>query len=125
MEITLNPGIIISQLINFAILYWIFSKWVSKPLIQSINERRELTAKLEKADTQYESMIADAQSQADGLIKEGTQKKQSIIAEAQSLAKSEGERIVSQAQIQGSKIVDQAQEKATMLEKDIADNFEQ
>jgi F0F1-type ATP synthase membrane subunit b/b' len=125
MEIKVNIGILISMLINFGIIYRIFNKYVSKPLIAMIQTRRDLTNKLENADAHYQEIISEANLQASQTAKEANEKKNALIAEAKNIAKQEEEKIILQAEKKATIITEKAALDAERHSQDLAANFEQ
>ncbi len=116
---------LIAQLINFAIIFWIYKKFLATPIVAMIEERRALMKKLENADDTYQQMIDDASTKANTIIKDATDKKESIVSEAQDLAKQEEAKILEKANNQASSIVDKAEVAAKRLSQDFEDNFEE
>lgn len=68
MEIKLD--MLVAQIINFAIIFWLYKKYLAKHIIAAIEERRTLIKKLENADTEYEQMINGAKQEAADIVQE-------------------------------------------------------
>ncbi|NOZ45035.1 MAG: hypothetical protein GXP45_08055 [bacterium] len=56
MNISLTA--VLAQILNFALLFFLFRKFLTKPIVASIEERRSLIKKLEKAEDAYAEKIA-------------------------------------------------------------------
>jgi F0F1-type ATP synthase membrane subunit b/b' len=125
MEIKVNIGILISQLVNFGIIYRIFNKYVSKPLVAMIQTRRDLTDKLENADSHYEEIIKEANLKANQTAKEANAKKNELIAEAKNLAHQEEEKIIALANKKAAMVVEKATMDAKRNTQEFAAHFEQ
>jgi F0F1-type ATP synthase membrane subunit b/b' len=68
MDVSISA--LIAQIINFAIIFWLFSKFAAKPLANEIENRRALLAKLEHADQAYAQKLQEAEKQAEKIIAE-------------------------------------------------------
>jgi len=61
---------VVAQIINFLILFFLFKKFLTKPIATIIEDRRDLIKKLENADKVYEEKLEDARLQAKNIINE-------------------------------------------------------
>jgi len=121
MDITITS--VLGQLINFWILFFIFKKFLTKPIISAIEDRRSLIKKLESADTAYEEKVLEAKAEADWLIQEGLRKKEKLIAEAGILANKRRDEIIAEARNKAESIVVEAKSKWKNLESELQNNF--
>lgn len=96
MEI--NVGILVAQLINFAIILWLFKKFVGDKLSAGIIARRAELAKAEDATKVYEETLAKAEEDKKLLIEEGLSHKQKLIEEAKLAAHQKADGIVANAE---------------------------
>lgn len=67
--LTIKVDVLIVQLINLAILFWIFKKLFGDTLVKEIAKRKEMTLKLEQAHKEYDALIAQAHSEKEELLK--------------------------------------------------------
>ena len=123
MDISISA--VIAQVINFGIIFWLFSKFGAKPLANAIENRRNLLAKLEHADQAYAEKIQDAEKQAEKIIAEGNETKASILNEASVLAGKKREEIIQEAEQKGETIIQDAEIRAKALEKEVEKDFEE
>jgi F0F1-type ATP synthase membrane subunit b/b' len=79
MEISISS--LIAQIINFGIMFFIFSKFAARPLSHQIEERRLLIDKIKKADELYKQKIDEAEQKAQYTINESMKQKEKIITE--------------------------------------------
>lgn len=114
---------IIAQIINFLILFFLFKKFLTKPISNIIQDRRVLIKKLENADKAYEDKIQKAEQEAKGIVQDWMKRKESLIIEAWVLAEKKREDIINEARTQSEKILTSAKTKAEMLESDLERNF--
>ena len=66
MDISISA--VIAQVINFGIMFLLFSKFAAAPLSDAIEERRELPKKLKHADEAYNKKIQEAEVKAEEII---------------------------------------------------------
>lgn len=121
MEI--NIGILVAQLVNFAIILWLFKKFVGDKLTAGIVARRAELAKAEDATKVYEETMAKAEEDKKLLIEEGLSHKQKLIEEAKLAANQKADGIVANAEKTASTIEKKAEEKAAKLESDLKNGF--
>gem|GEM_PF-5958241 len=56
-----DPGLFVSHLINFLILFFLFKHFLGDHLTNAIKTRREQMAKMENVDAEYEKIINTAE----------------------------------------------------------------
>lgn len=80
-EFGLNPILLIAQIVNFTILLLLLKKFLYKPVLKVLDERKktiaqslknatEIEEKLQKTAQEQEKLLEKAKSEADNLIKE-------------------------------------------------------
>ena len=89
----INPGLLVVQIIAFAIVFLTLNAWVYKPLLNMLETRKQKIAQ----------GLEDAR----------------VAAEARAHAEKEAGRIISEAQAEGGKIVREATERAAAAMKDV------
>lgn len=114
---------VVAQIINFLILFFLFKKFLTKPIATIIEDRRNLIKKLENADKVYEEKLEDARLQAKDIINEWMDRKEKLILEAWVLADKKRDEILADAKVQSEKLVHSAAEKAKILETELENNF--
>ncbi len=115
---------VIAQTLNFLVLFFLFRKYLTKPILKVVEDRRELIKKVENADVAYNEKIQQAREEADDLIREGKMKKENIIAEAGILADKKQHEIISYAKDQAEKTITEANVKIDSLERELETKFE-
>jgi len=123
MDVSISA--LIAQIINFAIIFWLFSKFAAKPLANEIENRRALLAKLEHADQAYAQKLQEAEKQAEKIIAEWNETKASILNEAAVLAGKKQKEMIAEAEQKSETIIQDAQVSASALEKEVQKDFEQ
>lgn len=114
---------VFAQIINFLILFFLFRKFLTKPITNIIHERRELIKKLENADKAYEEKLEIAKFEAKDIVQEGMDRKEKILLEAGLLADKKKEEIMSDAKVQSDKIIQTAEMKSKILESELEKSF--
>lgn len=122
MEISISA--VIAQIINFGLVFFLFKKFLSTPIIKAIEERRELIKKLENADKAYAEKISSAEKEAEVILQEGLAKKDSLVMEAGLMATKKKEEILKDAAQKAEKIVTEAQKDTQALQSHLESNFE-
>jgi len=121
MEISISS--LIAQIINFGIMFFIFSKFAARPLSNQIEERRKLISKIKKADELYKEKISEAEWKANNLIQDAMHQKDKIIVEWETLALKQQIQIVNEANHKADKIILEAKYTAKILEQELEKNF--
>lgn len=125
MEVNLSISwdVFVVQLINFAIVYRLFSKFVAKPLIAQLNARRESLIKAEEADKYYEKVLADAEEQKRSILDDALAHKQQLIQQSESAATLKAEKILADAKTNADGIAMKAQQEAAKLESELKNSY--
>ena len=112
MEILKNfgfePVFFTAQIINFLILFFIFKRFLYKPILKILKDRSRVIEKslrdaenakraLEEAETQKDKIIARAALEAEKIIKETQANAQNIREGLVQKSREEAEKIISQA----------------------------
>ncbi len=117
MEI--KRGILIAQIVNFAILFFLVKFFLGDKLIKIINERRTLIRKLKQADEEYEKMIELAKRESNKIIMTANRRKELIEEEGKILAHKEKQDILNLATTKGEMIIQDAKKKGEKMMKEL------
>jgi len=121
MEISISS--LIAQVINFGIMFFIFSRFAARPLSAQIEERRKLIDKIKKADELYNEKIEEANAKAQQTIADSMRQKEKIMTEGEVLALNKQIEIVNEANVKAEKIVADAHNTIKALEQELENNF--
>jgi F-type H+-transporting ATPase subunit b len=101
-----NLGTFLSQLINFAILYFILKKFALDKIFSAMEKRRvAIDAGLK--DAQIAKLALDqARAQQEEIVNESYKEAKNILANARAQGKQQRDRIVAKAKEQAKQIVD-------------------
>lgn len=123
--LTIKVDVLIIQLINLAILFFIFKKLFGDTLVKEIAKRKELTKRLEQAETEYNMLINKAQEEKNAILEEALEKKNEILKQAKELADQQKIKTMEQAQKDARNIINQANQEAELKSRDLDANFVQ
>lgn len=109
MELGIDLKVIIIQMINFAVLYIIFKKYLYKPIIDFLDKRTKLVSgnvKLkqtllsdkEKLEAKEKKVMSKAKRDADKLLKNAKTEASKMKRDIEKEAKVEAKRIITKAQ---------------------------
>lgn len=104
--IQLDIFIVLAQLINFGILYYIFKYFVADKLSDKIKQRQIQLEKLEKADEHYEEKMKLAQEQRQKLLSEAKKTSRDLMKESEILARAKADAIKKKAKSEALAILD-------------------
>ena len=66
----IDSWLVVAQIINFSILFFIFKKFVSDSMIDLVEERKKLLDKLYKADSIYDEKVKSAEIKSEQIIQD-------------------------------------------------------
>ena len=118
-----EPVFFTAQIINFLILFFIFKKFLYKPILKVLKDRTHTITKaiedaeaakkaLEVAEAQKDKIIAQAALEAEKIIKETQTNAENIREELLEKSKKEAERLISQARDSALLEIDAAKDQA-------------
>jgi F0F1-type ATP synthase membrane subunit b/b' len=116
MEIKID--LLIAQIVNFAILFFL-AKWLfGDKIIKAIEERKQLIKKLKLADDEYARMIELAKKESNKIITKANQKKETILQEGKMIADEERKKVLDLAINKGEVVIQEAEEKGKRMLKE-------
>lgn len=93
----LDIFIVLAQLINFWILYYIFKTFIADKLNTRLHKRREQLLKLEKAEEHYEEKMKLAEEERHEMIKNARKTSRDLMKESEIVAKAKAQAIIEKA----------------------------
>ncbi len=121
--LTIKLDVLLVQVINIIILFYLFKKLFGTTLINEVAKRREQTIKLQQAQQEYDAMLQKAQLEKDEIIAWAMEHKQHILAEWVLIAQKEKDRIISWARGEAENIMEKAKSEIASLSKDLQENW--
>ena len=96
----INIALIIAQLINIAILFYLFKKFVADRLSSSIEVKKKLIKKLDYAEKKYKVIIDNAYIERDKIVKEAKSWRNKLFQDMENVALNKSNEIISKAEKQ-------------------------
>lgn len=93
----IDLGIIIAQIINLFILFYMFKRFIADRLNAIIKERRTLIKKLDEADALYEEKIAAAKTEEESILSWARAQANNMMIDAKDLADQKAKIIMQKA----------------------------
>lgn len=123
MDISMSG--LIAQILNFAILFFLFKKFLTKPIVEALEERKNLIRKLKKADKKYAEKLKQAEEESHEIVAKARKIKEHIVADAGILAEKKRISIIKDANEHAERIVKDANAKVENMRKNLALSFEE
>lgn len=101
----LNIWLILAQIINFWILFFVFKKFLWESLVKLIKERRRELSKLENVSAEVEAKMNEADKNANKIISEAKNKIVEMEKNSVYLAKTNKEKILNEANREAQAII--------------------
>ena len=116
----LRLWVVLAQLINFGILFWIFYHFLGSKIVQTIEDRRKQLSSLENSDAEVKAKLEQAQLEAKELVEKARSEAALIQKNADDLAKKNIANKTQEAEAKAQSILDAAQreiekEKGSMM----------
>mgnify|MGYP005985881273 FL=1 len=105
----LKLGVVIAQIINFGILFFLFKHFLWEKIVKAIEERRAHLQKFDNAEQQVREKEEEAKLKADSIINEARNKSAEITKNADEIAKQNIEKSKQKAEMEANSIVSNAQ----------------
>lgn len=111
-KLGINWPLLIAQIVNVALLVWLLSQFLFKPVLNMLNERtKRIQDSLGDSD-KIKDQLASAKRDYDAEIVKARQEAAGIVAQAQERARSQEAEIVAQARVEAERIRAEAREQA-------------
>lgn len=104
----LNVAVIIAQLINFWIVFFIFYYFLGNTIVKTIEERRKKMENLDNSDAVVKEKLEKAESEANEIIEDARMKASEIQKNAEDLSKKDTQKKLEEAEMKAQGIVDSA-----------------
>ncbi len=106
----INWKVLIGQIINLVILFFLLQRFAFKPFLKVLSERREKIEKGVKLAEESKEKIKLAEEEKAKILKEGEEKARQILKESERRGKQKEKEILATAEAQKVKILEQAQQ---------------
>lgn len=115
--------LVLTGIINFALLVYLFRKGLGDKIVQQIEKRKALMEKLKKADEEYKKMIEFAHKESDLILSKAEKKKKDLIHDAHLVAEGEKKKILTAAEEKAKMIEQEAQLHRGQMEKQLQEEW--
>lgn len=115
----IHIDLVIAWIINFVILVFLFRKLLWDKIVQQVEERKTMLAKLKKADDEYKRMIEFARKESDLIISKAEKKKNELIHEAHLVAEEDKKKIIEEGKYKVKIMKADAERENEKLEKQL------
>ena len=115
----IHVDLVIAWIINFLILVFLFRKLLWDKIVEQVEERKTMLAKLKKADDEYKRMIEFARKESDLIISKAEKKKNELIHEAHLVAEEDKKKIIEEGKYKVKIMKADAERENEKLEKQL------
>ena len=130
-ELGIEPILLLAQIINFGIIFFVLKKFLSKPILNMLDKRkqeieeglnltRKMQAEEEKLKEKSDKVVSDAKKEARALLeeakKQATEQRQQIVADAHK----EAAQVIAKGKLQAEQEVKAMEEKVKQQVVDLA-----
>lgn len=98
--------ILLAQLINFWILYYVFKTFIADTISEKMKERRQQLEKLKKADEHYDEKMFLAEKKGKEIEENARKTSRNLMKESEILAKAQAKAIQEKAHAEALAILD-------------------
>jgi F-type H+-transporting ATPase subunit b len=111
-KLGINWALLIAQLFNVALLVWLLTRFLYRPVLNMLNERtRRIQESLQDAE-RVKEQLANAKRDYDAELARARQEAAGILAQAQDRAKVQEQEIIAQARVDAERIRQEAREQS-------------
>lgn len=114
-----EPMLFAAQIVNFLILAFIFKRFLYKPILKTLKDRKNVIAKGVEDAAQAAKNMAEAQAQKEEIIKKAGQEAEEILDETKKTADELKTHILADAKSEAEKIVKNAKHQADLQMEDM------
>lgn len=111
LPLGINPLLLLAQLINFGILFYILNRFAFPALLKTLDERSATIRKGVEDAARAEAELQQAQQQGEAILTEKRQQGQQAIADAMAAAERVRVQLEAEAKAQANDILVQAQQR--------------
>lgn len=116
LPLGINPWLLLAQIFNFLILWYILARWVFPALFRTLDDRaKTINEGVEKAD-RAKSELEQAKQKADALIQDAQRKGQQVLNEVTVNAEKLRVKLEDDAHASADRILQQEQQRIKQLE---------
>ncbi len=114
---------VIVQIFNIALFFFLFIKFVGKPITKALVDRVEQEKKLAAAEDAYNARIDEAHKLSVSIVAEATSHKDLLVRQSEITAKQKAQDIIEEAKRKADVIQDNADKQAKLLRAQMQQKF--
>ncbi len=107
-QLGIDWKLLIAQIINFAILFFLLKKFLLKPILGLLEARRQKIEKSLKDAERIEKELTEIKEKREDILKNANQKAEEILGEAKEIAESRKTEIINATKKESEKILEEA-----------------
>jgi F-type H+-transporting ATPase subunit b len=111
-KLGINWGLLIAQIFNVVLLFWLLTRYLYRPVLNMLNERTRRIQDSLKETEQVKEQLARANEDYDAKLAQARQEAAAILAQAQERAKVQEAEIIAQARQEADRIRSDARDQA-------------
>lgn len=115
----IDGKLLIAQLINFVLFYFVFKRFLAKPFSKFIENEKQLEQGKEKLTMELAKKEEELVKKQEALEKELKKKEDKIILEAKKTAEAVKKDILEQAHVEAQQVKEKGQKQAEQMEANI------
>jgi len=113
-----DPVLLIAQVVNFLIILFVLKKFLYKPVLKMLKDRRESVAQGLKQAEEGKKLLENADIKEREILKKARFVANQIIDDAKTQATQEAKAIEESAKVQASRIIEDANRQIELSEKE-------
>lgn len=128
-EFGINPILLLAQIVNFTILLFLLKKFLYKPILKVLEERKTKIAKSLKQAEEIEKRLEQSTMEQEKVLNKARSEANQIVSQSKKEAKELSEKTVEQAKVVVTEMLEKNQERLKLekeqmmieVKKDLAD----
>lgn len=118
----IDSWLVVAQIINFSILFFIFKKFVSDSMIDLVDERKTLLDRLYKADIYYDEKVKSADTKSEQIIQDAHNQAKQFFDQSKEITSQTIQNLIEKANVEVKYILESwknkvEKERVEMLEE--------
>lgn len=123
-KLGIDAGTIIFQIINFGILIFLLNKFLYKPALKAISERKQQEKELEEGRANLEQLKAAAVAEQHKTLELGKKEQDEMLEEERQQIEKHRKKIISEAEVEANELVKQARAEMEDEKKELFREYE-
>ncbi|MEX2013289.1 MAG: F0F1 ATP synthase subunit B, partial [Candidatus Levyibacteriota bacterium] len=113
-----DPVLLIAQVVNFLLILFVLKKFLYKPVLKMLKDRRESVAQGLRKSEEGKKLLEDAEIREKEILKKARLQANQMVDDARAQVTAEAEVIEENAKIQAARIIEDANRQIELAEKE-------